>query len=110
MHKRVAQPAGACHPTPVAPRRAVDMFCTCAEIFRMPKMIQIRNVPDELHRRLTSRAAQARMSLSGYLLTEIRKIAEMPTWEEFSARLSTRPPITPSESPAEIIRRVRDQK
>ncbi len=42
-------------------------------------MIQIRNVPDALHRRLKSRAALAGMSLSDYLLGEIRSVAERPT-------------------------------
>ena len=75
----------------------------------MPRMIQIRNVPDELHRRLKSRAAQARMSLSDYLLNEIRKIAEQPTWDEFRARLATRTPVNSPLSPAEIIREHRDR-
>jgi len=70
-------------------------------------MIQIRNVPDELHRRLKSRAAQAGMSLSDYLLNEIGKIAEQPTWEEFRARLAKRPPVELSVEPAEIIREMR---
>ena len=75
----------------------------------MSKMIQIRHVPDDLHRRLKSRAAQAGMPLSAYLLNEIRKIAEQPTWEEFSARLATRPPLNSTISPAEIIREHRDK-
>ena len=75
----------------------------------MPKMIQIRHVPDELHRRLKSRAARAGMSLSDYLLNEIRQVAERPTWEEFSARLATRTPINSPRSPAEIIREHRDR-
>jgi len=76
----------------------------------MSKMIQVRNVPDDLHARLKSRAALAGMSLSDYLLMELRKIAEVPTWDEFRERLSRLPPVTLSESPAEIIRRVRDQE
>jgi antitoxin FitA len=42
-------------------------------------MVQIRNVPEALHRRLKSRAALAGMSLSDYLLSEIRQVAERPT-------------------------------
>jgi antitoxin FitA len=42
----------------------------------MAKMIQIRNVPDELHRMLKAWAAGANMSLSDYLLSEIERIAE----------------------------------
>ena len=76
----------------------------------MPKMIQVRNVPDELHRRLKARAAQAGMSLSDYLLNEMRKVAEQPTWEEFRARLATRTPVELSIEPAEIIREMRDRE
>ncbi|HEX7958379.1 MAG TPA: hypothetical protein VF493_00580 [Terriglobales bacterium] len=49
----------------------------------MSKMIQIRNVPDALHRGLKDRAAMAGMSLSDYLLMEIKEIAEKPThWQD----------------------------
>jgi plasmid stability protein len=47
---------------------------------------QIRNVPEELHRPLKSRAALAGMSLSDYLWQEARKIAERPTAEELRQR------------------------
>jgi plasmid stability protein len=57
----------------------------------MTTMIQIRNVPDVLHRRLKSRAALAGMSLSDYLLSEIRQIATRPTLDELRARLEQRP-------------------
>jgi antitoxin FitA len=45
----------------------------------MSKMIQIRNVSDAIHRTLKSRAALAGMSLSDYLLAEVREIALTPT-------------------------------
>jgi len=45
----------------------------------MPTMIQLRHVPDDLHRKLKARAALAGMSLSDYLLREIRDVAERPT-------------------------------
>jgi plasmid stability protein len=73
-------------------------------------MIQIRNVPDGLHRRLKSRAALAGMSLSDYLLNEIREVAERPTLDELRARLQARSPITPSVAPADAIRAERDGK
>ena len=53
----------------------------------MPTMIQIRNVPSGLHRQLKSRAALAGMSLSDYLLSEIRHLAERPTIEKLRERL-----------------------
>jgi plasmid stability protein len=53
-------------------------------------MIQVRNVPEILHRSLKVRAATAGMSLSDYLLGELREIAERPTLAEFRERLHTR--------------------
>ena len=73
-------------------------------------MIQIRNVSDELHRRLKSRAALAGMSLSDYLLDEIRDLAERPTLEELRARLEQRSPVNPSVAPAEAVRAERDRR
>jgi antitoxin FitA len=84
------------------------MCITCDHVIRMSRMIQIRNVPDELHRLLKSRAAVAGMSLSDYLLQELRQLAERPTLEEFRARLKERPEVTLSVSPAEVIRAERD--
>jgi plasmid stability protein len=73
----------------------------------MARTIQIRNVPDALHRRLKSRAAQAGMPLSKYPLKEIRTVAEMPTMEEMRARLQRHPQFTPSIPTAKIIRAMR---
>lgn len=75
----------------------------------MPKMIQIRNVPDALHRRLKARAALDGKSLSDYLLAEIRAIAERPTVEEMRARLAGRAPVIPSVEPALAVRAERDR-
>jgi plasmid stability protein len=76
----------------------------------MPTMIQIRNVPDALHRRLKSRAALAGMSLSDYLLSEIRQVAGRPTLDELRARLEQRPGVTPSLPPAQAVRAERDRQ
>lgn len=74
----------------------------------MSKMIQIRNVPDELHRTLKVRAAKAGMTLSDYLLSEIELIAEKPTLAEMMERLRQREPVELDEPPDVTIRRVRD--
>jgi plasmid stability protein len=74
----------------------------------MSKMIQIRNVPDSLHRELKARAAMQGTSLSDYLLAEIRRTAEKPTLEELRERLKRRTPISPTVSPAEAVREERD--
>ena len=73
-------------------------------------MIQIRNVPDTLHRRLKARAALAGMSLSDYLLNEIREVADRPTLEEMRARLEQRSRVMPSVSPAQAVRAERDHR
>ena len=54
------------------------------------------NVLDEPHRQLKSRAAPAGMSLSTYLLAEIRRIAKKPTVDELRARLGGRRQPCPS--------------
>ncbi len=73
-------------------------------------MIQIRNVPDALHRKLKSRAAMAGMSLSDYLLQQIRTVAEQPTIEEMKARLARRSPVTLSVDTADAVRAERDSR
>ena len=76
----------------------------------MSMMIQIRNVPDSLHRRLKARAALAGMSLSDYLLAEIRQVAERPTLEELRARLEQLSPVMPTIDPVQAIREERDRR
>ncbi|MGA2952513.1 MAG: hypothetical protein ABSD80_09800, partial [Caulobacteraceae bacterium] len=76
----------------------------------MSVMIQIRNVPDDLHRTLKARAAKAGMSLSDYLLDEVRRVAERPTLEEMLERLHRLPVTEMSVSAAEIIREERDAR
>ncbi|SEO99046.1 hypothetical protein SAMN02990966_03571 [Rhodospirillales bacterium URHD0017] len=73
-------------------------------------MIQIRNVPDALHRKLKSRAALAGLSLSDYLLQQIRTVAEQPTIEEMRARLARRSPVTLSVDTADAVRAERDSR
>jgi antitoxin FitA len=74
----------------------------------MSAMIQIRNVPDALHRRLKSRAALAGMSLSDYLLAELRQIADWPTVEELRQRLAQSSATNPRPPPEEAVRAERD--
>lgn len=76
----------------------------------MSVMIQIRNVPDDLHRRLKSRAATAGMSLSDYLLSQIREAAERPTIEELRARLASRSAMKLSINPADAVRAERERR
>jgi antitoxin FitA len=74
----------------------------------MSTMIQIRNVPYALHRRLKARAALSGQSLSDYLLNEIRQAAERPTVDELRARLQSRSAAALAVPPAEAVRAARD--
>ena len=76
----------------------------------MSKMIQIRNVPDEVHREVKARAARAGMSLSDYLLREVERVVHTPPAEEILARLAGRERPRLSETPAEAIRAERDAR
>jgi antitoxin FitA len=76
----------------------------------MSKMIQVRGVPDDLHRKLKSRAALEGLSLSGYLLREIEKIADRPTLKELAERLAGRTRVRYRVSPARILREERSRR
>jgi plasmid stability protein len=73
-------------------------------------MIQVRHVPDALHRRLKARAALAGMALSDYLLLELRSVAERPTIAEIRERLSHREPVQLPVSAAAAVRTERDRR
>jgi antitoxin FitA len=87
----------------------IDMCSTCFYPFHMSKMIQVRNVPDSLHRTLKARAALAGMSLSDFLLAEFRHLTERPSLAELRERLLHRSPV-PGSSAAEAVRRERDAR
>lgn len=77
---------------------------------RMPSMIQIRNVPDELHRELKARAARAGMTLSDYLLGELRALATRPTMREWLEQSGAWEPVEVRESPAEALAAERGER
>ena len=74
----------------------------------MSKTIQLRNVPDALHRRLKARAALEGMSLSDYLIAELRRSAERPTVSELRERLAGRAAVARVISPSDAVRAERD--
>jgi len=76
----------------------------------MSKMIQIRNVPDALHRKLKARAALEGMSLSDYLIAEISRSAERPTVSELRERLKKRSSVSPAVPPVQVIREERESR
>jgi hypothetical protein len=74
-------------------------------------MVQIRHVPDAVHRKLKARAALAGMSLSDYLLAEAKRLAEQPTWEEIRARIRALPPVKLKKlDVAQLIREERERR
>jgi hypothetical protein len=73
-------------------------------------MIQLRNVSEDLHRTLKSRAAAAGMSLSDYLLQEIRHFAERPTVDELRERLHRRRGVILHVSAADAVRQERNAR
>jgi antitoxin FitA len=84
------------------------MSTTCVNVDHMSKMIQIRNVPDDLHRKLKVRAAERGTSLSEYLLAEVEEIADRPTLSELMERLAVEEPVDVDEAPEVTIRRLRE--
>jgi plasmid stability protein len=79
------------------------MLSTCYHREHMSSMIQIRNVPDELHRELKARAALAGQTLSDYLLAELRALAVRPTMREWLARSEAWAPVEVGEPPAAAL-------
>jgi hypothetical protein len=73
-------------------------------------MIQLRNVPDALHRELKARAVSSGLPLSDYLIREVKKLADHPTPEELRERLRRRKPYRGRVSPTAILRRERDRR
>jgi len=74
----------------------------------MPKPIQIRDVPDDVHAILRARAAAAGMSMSEYLRSELIELAAQPTIEEVLARIQTRHGGASHEAIVQVIRDMRD--
>lgn len=77
---------------------------------RMSTMIQIRNVPDELHRRAKARAALEGRSLSDFALEALERAVEEPTLAEIRARIRSLPPVEFEETAAEAVRGERDAR
>jgi len=76
----------------------------------MKKMIQIRHVPEPLHRKLKARAALEGLALSDYLLREVRRVAERPTLDEIKERLGRRRPVALGVAPAKAVRMERERQ
>lgn len=73
----------------------------------MSKTVQIRNVPDALHRKLKVRAADAGRTLTDYLLAELERLAARPTRHDILARIHGRRRVTLKTPAAAVIREAR---
>jgi len=73
-------------------------------------MIQVRDVPEDLHRTLKARAAREGMSLSDYIKGELARLAARPTMLEWLEWTQQAPPIRSRQSPARIIRELRESR
>jgi plasmid stability protein len=75
----------------------------------MGRNIQIRDVPDEVHRALATRAAAAGVSLTAYLRTELARMAERPPVAEVLARAAARHGGAPVDDIVAAVRSGRDR-
>lgn len=73
----------------------------------MAKMIQVRHVPEDVHKKLTRRARESHLSLSDYLLAELQKSSEQPAPAEILARLAK---LRPVASRSAIVRALREER
>ncbi len=71
--------------------------------------LQVRNVPEELHRTLKAKAALEGMSLSAFLVRELEKLAKGTTRREFRLRLRLRTPVHLKPTAAQVIRKFRER-
>jgi plasmid stability protein len=76
----------------------------------MSKMVQIRDVPDQVHSTLKARAAREGMSLSDFLKRELERTAERPSMLEWLERTRQTKPIPTKRSAAQIVRELRDAR
>jgi hypothetical protein len=73
-------------------------------------MIQIREVPEEVHRQAKARAALEGLTLSAYVLRELERALSRPTRRELLERIAALPPVQLRPTPAELVREERDAR
>ena len=85
------------------------MHIACDTVRRMAH-IQIRHVPEDVHRTLKARAAKHGLSLSEYLRAQVTELARLPTLEEHAARIRKRPRVRGGFSGTELVREAREDR
>jgi len=88
--------------------RLLDVSDTPFNVVHMSKMIQVRNVPDEMHRALKASAAAEGLSLSDYIKRELGGVTAKAGLEEISARVRARGPSNVKRE--SIIRILRESR
>jgi plasmid stability protein len=81
---------------------------TCLYAEDMSKMIQVRDVPEQVHSTLKARAAREGMSLSDFIKRELEHSVERPTMREWLESTRQAKPISSKRSAAQIVRELRD--
>lgn len=82
---------------------------TCEHVKAMT-MIQLRNVPEDLHRDLKAKAARQGVTLSDLIVRELPRIARRPSPQEVMDRIMSREPVLDGPSGAEAVRAVREER
>lgn len=76
----------------------------------MSKMIQVRDVPEQVHSTLKARASREGMSLSDFIKRELERIVERPTMRDWLERTGQVRPIPHKRSAAQVVRESRDAR
>jgi plasmid stability protein len=76
----------------------------------MSKMIQVRDVPEQVHSTLKARAAREGMSLSDFIKRELEQVVERPTMREWLELTRRAKPIPAKHSAAQVVRELRDSR
>lgn len=74
------------------------------------KIIQVRDIPDETHRRLKIRAAEEGTTISNLVRTQLVQMADRPTWSEVRQRIEDLGPVELNKRTAEIVNRGRAER
>ena len=75
----------------------------------MGTLVQIRDVPDDVHRTLKARAAMSGVSLSEYLRGVLGRVVSRPTPEELALRIEARGTVNVAEPTELTVRGIRDR-
>lgn len=84
------------------------MHNVCNNTLRMGVLVQIRDVPEGVHRVIKARAAASGVSLSEYVRSMLAAAASRPTPEELESRIKARGAVDLPEPSEVAVRRLRD--